>query len=99
MSWKRLMAFFSVTPMYCCCSGTGRKELSKKKRPLSGRTRSSVATSSKLGSVAEMPTMRVMSREDSTWRSARAMMASSTAPRSSWSRWISSMITRRTSCV
>ena len=21
--------FFSVMPMYCCCSGTGRKELSK----------------------------------------------------------------------
>jgi hypothetical protein len=40
------MAFFSVMPMYCCCRGTGRKLLSKKKRPLSGFTRKKVATSS-----------------------------------------------------
>ena len=29
ISWKRLIAFFSVMPMYCCWSGTGRKLLSK----------------------------------------------------------------------
>jgi hypothetical protein len=47
MSWKRFMAFFSVMPMYCCCSGTGRYELSKKKRPRSGSTLRNVATSCK----------------------------------------------------
>jgi hypothetical protein len=43
------MAFFSVNPMYCCWSGTGRKPLSKKKSPLSGFTRRSVATSGEEG--------------------------------------------------
>mmetsp|Transcript_9399 Transcript_9399/g.30027 ORF Transcript_9399/g.30027 Transcript_9399/m.30027 type:complete len:239 (-) Transcript_9399:224-940(-) len=92
MSWKRLMAFFSATPMYCCWSGTGRKELSKKKRPLAGSTRRSAATSAKLGSVAERPTRRTASLVVSTWRMVRATMVSRTGPRSSWTQ-------RTTSCA
>ena len=29
MSWKRCNGFLTVTPMYCCASGHGRKLLSK----------------------------------------------------------------------
>ena len=41
-----LIGFFSVTPIYCCSSGTGLKLLSKKNNPLAGFTRMKVATSS-----------------------------------------------------
>mmetsp|Transcript_24203 Transcript_24203/g.60073 ORF Transcript_24203/g.60073 Transcript_24203/m.60073 type:complete len:219 (+) Transcript_24203:2978-3634(+) len=99
MSWKRCSGFLTVTPMNCCCSGHGRKLLSKTKSPLAGLTRRNAATSSKLGSVADSPTMRTISCVVSTWRTVRATIDSSTGPRPSCSRWISSMMSRRTSCV
>mmetsp|Transcript_3063 Transcript_3063/g.12241 ORF Transcript_3063/g.12241 Transcript_3063/m.12241 type:complete len:309 (-) Transcript_3063:721-1647(-) len=99
MSWNLCSGFFTVTPMNCCCSGHGRNELSNTNSPFAGFTRRNDATSSKLGSVAERPTSRTISCVCSTCRTVRATMDSNTGPRVSCSRWISSMISRRTSCV
>ena len=99
MSCIRCNGFFTVTPMYCCCKGHGRYELSKTCNPFSGFTRINVATSSKFGSVAERPTKRTISCVVSTCRTVLAMMDSSTGPRSSCKRWTSSMMISLTSCV
>mmetsp|Transcript_574 Transcript_574/g.1538 ORF Transcript_574/g.1538 Transcript_574/m.1538 type:complete len:267 (-) Transcript_574:621-1421(-) len=99
ISWNRLKLLFSMMPIYVCSRGAGRYELSNTCRPLSGSTRSKVATSSYPGSVADSPTSRTISCVRSTCRIVRAMMASRTGPRSSCSRWISSKITRRTCWV
>mmetsp|Transcript_15707 Transcript_15707/g.53639 ORF Transcript_15707/g.53639 Transcript_15707/m.53639 type:complete len:336 (-) Transcript_15707:647-1654(-) len=90
------MAFFSLTPMKFCASGTGLKDASNSCRPVSRCTPRKRATSAGLGSVALSPTMRIMLWLVSTCRSVRLTMVSMTGPRSSFRRCTSSMMSRRT---